>query len=173
MPKFSQWVRNKFSGFRKVKDDSKVSKDAQLPCIPVLPQQRQYILTPTPSSENLVQNSNTKIAFFAKLPPELRQQIYIAAFGGRTIHIDLRFDHPETPGPAHARLDPERQRDRTVLPAWIWWSSVCHRNPVFEACEDQCRGGSLPHTACFLYPGNMPEKCFIGVMGWLLTCRQA
>lgn len=169
MPKFRQWMRNKFSN---IKNSSK-AEDAQLPPnLPVLPQRRQNNLTPVPSRENLVQGLSTQSAFFEKLPPEVRQQIYIHAFGGRTIHIDLSFDHPRLPGPKHAGLDPDDLRDRTVSPAWLWFSSVCHRNPWLTASEDGCQCSGFS-ASCYLFPGSMPEKCFIGVMGWLLTCRQA
>ena len=180
MSNFKHWMRNKLIGIsRTTQDDSKASKDNQPWRLPVLPELRPRDLTPASSHESLLPNYNTQNAFFKKLPLELRQYVYKAAFGGRTVHIELRFDHPARADPTHAHdyvhagLDPDNRRDRSISPAWIWWSCVCHRNPALEACADRCRSGSTPNTACFLYPWVMPGKCFIGAMGWLLTCRQA
>lgn len=72
----------------------------------------------------------------------------------------------------HARFDPEKHRNRTVKPAWIWWASVCHQ--FSSLCDDQCRDScSLLRATGFFYQRIMPKRCFIGVMGWLLTSRQA
>lgn len=180
MSKLKHWMRNKLVGI----SDSKASKkDDQQWRLPILPEVRPRHLTPATSHESLLPNYNKQTAFFKNLPLDLRQHVYKAAFGGRTIHIELRFDHPTLAlaDPTHAHphdnvhagLDPENRRDRSIPPAWIWWGCVCHRNPALEACEDRCRSGSTPNTSCFLYPGVMPGKCFIGAMGWLLTCRQA
>lgn len=180
MSKFKHWMRNKLSGIGRTTqdDDSKASKDTIPWPLPVLPELRPRNLTPASSHENLLlPNYNTQNAFFKKLPLELRQYVYKAAFGGRTVHIELRFDHPALANPTHAHVhagvDPDNRRDRRISAAWLWWSCVCHRNPALEACADRCRSGSTPNTTCFLYPGEEPGKCFVGAMGWLLTCRQA
>ncbi|KAI0470490.1 hypothetical protein GGR56DRAFT_678686 [Xylariaceae sp. FL0804] len=31
---------------------------------------------------------------FGRIPPEIRRQILVAAFGSRTMHAGLRWDHP-------------------------------------------------------------------------------
>ncbi|KAF7511751.1 hypothetical protein GJ744_003482 [Endocarpon pusillum] len=149
-----------------------LSEPAIPPRLPILAPKRQHVLTPSPSHDNL--HATAKSAFFQQLPLELRRHIYIAAFGKRTIHMDLRFDYPEPPGLRHARLkgDCMHERERSELARWRWWSSVCHRNPLLECWLDQCRTGENNAT-CFLFPGEWPDKCFLGVMGWLLACRQA
>lgn len=119
-------------------------------------------------------DATAESAFFKRLPIELRRQIYIAAFGGRVIHMDLRFGYPELPVPRHGRTTGNGvyPRDRFAQPDWMWWSSVCHRDPMDEGYKDRCHTGS-GDTQCDLWPGEIPDKCFLGVMGWLLSCRRA
>ncbi|KAI5457370.1 hypothetical protein BGZ63DRAFT_467274 [Mariannaea sp. PMI_226] len=87
--------------------------------------------------------------------------------------------------------DGELVVNREKRKVWYWQSSVCHRkrwNPDGEfwryfpgmsgsananlpPFRDQCRWGWALY--CDEWPGDMPGKCMIGVMGWLLSCRQA
>ena len=174
MARAVKWVR-KILNRSNTKDEPPPCRSVLPPGLPILPRKRERVLTPLPTQETLVRATATaESAFFQRLPLELRLKIYAEAFGQRTVHMDLRYDYPELPGPSHARLDPDRMnpRDTTVPPAWCWWSSVCHRHPLLEAWADECRTG-MGTAACHLYPGEMPEKCFLGAMGWLLSCRQA
>lgn len=175
MRKFSKWIRKKFKSIHDTLDDSKSSPPALPPPLPVLPRKRQHVLTPSSSRENLLRNAVAKSAFFQRLPLELRRQIYIAAFGGRTVHMDLLLTtYPHLPSPRHARLDPRRGvRDRTALAHWRWWCRVCNRNPVRECCMGTCQLDHDENITNFWIPRVVPKKCFLGVMGWLLTCRQA
>ncbi|KYK56088.1 hypothetical protein DCS_08054 [Drechmeria coniospora] len=164
-----------------------------------LPAQRQRPLTPTPSSTMDMKDPGTvvaKSAFFQRLPVEIRRRILIEAFGGRTVHMDLIYDHePRTPrrcrcpapdeaspwkGYRHggfSRVDVQYWQPKR----WMWRSSVCHRNPpepndtayLPQPPEDLCRFGGEDGEVCGLWPGHAPGKCGIGAMGWLLTCRQA
>ena len=174
MSTFRTWIRKKTLSAHDSSNSLEVSEPALPSGLPVLPPKRQRVLTPSSSHENIIQNIPTQSPFFQRLPLELRRQIYIFAFGGRTVHMDLRFDYPQLPGSPHAPSNVEytRLQDNTVRAGWIWWSSVCHRNPVLEGWEDGCRTGSA-NTTCFLYPGKMPEKCYLGVLGWLMACRQS
>lgn len=174
MPKFSKWFRGRSSGIHESKHRPKAWEPDLPSGLPVLSPKRRHALTPSTSHEDLSHNGVARSSFFERLPLELRHRIYAAAFGDRIIHMDLRFDYPELPGTFHARLNAEVRgpRDHTVPPGWIWWSSVCHRHPALDACYDKCRTGAL-NTTCSLYPGEMPDKCFLGVIRWLLTCRQA
>lgn len=174
MPKFKKWFLNKTHSARDTENSPKSSQPALSPDPPVLPKIRACALTPSPSHESLVLAATEKSAFFQRLPLELRRQIQVAAFGGRTVHMDLQFDYPELPGTAHAglRYESMNHRDCTAPLGWRWWSSVCHRNPMLEGWEDQCRT-ARNNATCFLWPGEIPWKCLLGVMGWLLTCRQA
>ena len=73
-----------------------------------------------------------------------------------------------------------RTNDRQAK-KWQWWSCVCHqRTTVFsgvtmfteeEPWMDGCKLGI--NEWCRTCPGNAPAKCQIGIMGWLLSCRQA
>lgn len=173
MPKFSTWLRKRLQCA-----DNK-GNSALLPGLPILPSKRQHLLTPSPSHTDLNCKDSSASPFFSRLPPELRHRIYLDAFGNRTLHMDLRFDHPWVAGPCHAGTNNLGAGEpghavTSIPPAWIWWSSVCHRHPgIPERCsEDHCRSGGS-YTRCDLFPGEGPGKCFVGVMGWLLACRQA
>jgi hypothetical protein len=176
MPKLSTWIRKKMRSFRDNDDHPKSSDTPLIPRgLPVLPAKRRHILTPTPSSENLnLHHGPANGAFFQRLPFELRREIYLLAFGNRSVHMDLEYGYAEPAGKGHARRDRDGKyaQDRTVPPEWRWSSSVCHRNPLEDAWVDQCRTGDNA-AVCYLFPGEWPDKCFLGVMGWLLTCRQA
>ena len=150
-------------------DDSSIP-----PGLPVLPEERKHTLSPSLSSNNLTQEFTIGSIFFKKLPLEIRRKIYLAAFGNRTIHMDLNFDCPGVRGVTHECLDLEKWNPMhsTDPPTeWILSGSICHRNPCLDACHDQCRIGGK-NTMCSLFPGEVPYKCNLGVMGWLLTCRQ-
>jgi hypothetical protein len=148
--------------------------------------------------------------FFTRLPSEIRHQILVAAFGGRTLHVDIRESPPmlsaaerqtqtatiapkDMPhGGLGADLDRYSGWPTEVLRAaveshvstpggggaspWQWWSCVCHRSPPHAMLtsplwEDDCVHGK--NTFCQYYSGEAPDKCLIGCMGWLTTCRQA
>jgi len=157
-------------------DSDSEDEDSIPPGLPVLPEERAHTLSPSQSRENLLQSgAATGSPFFERLPSEIRHKIYIAAFGDRTIHMDLNFDRPGVRGKTHEPADLEKCNPEfsTEPPTeWIWSSSVCHRNPSLEACHDNCRIGGK-NTMCSLFPGEAPDKCNLGVLGWLLTCRQA
>lgn len=71
---------------------------------------------------------------------------------------------------------------------WTWFSCVCHRHrpemrpPSLGRREhipfriegdpdrDQCLNGT---ASCSEWPRNWPSTCYIGIHGWLLSCRQA
>ncbi|SPO07141.1 uncharacterized protein DNG_09835 [Cephalotrichum gorgonifer] len=74
--------------------------------------------------------------------------------------------------------------DKKKHKEWAWRGSVCHRRSerMFwrdgerDRLEDPCYDSCLrktPRVSCPHWPGESPGKCFIGIMGWLLTCRQA
>ncbi|CAG9987997.1 unnamed protein product [Clonostachys byssicola] len=77
--------------------------------------------------------------------------------------------------------------DRSLPKSWMWFSCVCHRcHPsdqlsygrkanasTPDACEPRCDNCLRAGGLCREYPGEWPSKCFIGISGWLLTCRQA
>ncbi|OAA59922.1 hypothetical protein ISF_05933 [Cordyceps fumosorosea ARSEF 2679] len=174
---------------------------------PVLPRRRKHALTPTPSTTNLLStqprlDGTANSPLFQKLPAEIRIQILTAAFGERTLHMDVLLSYPpwrsqpvahERAVPGHGGLFIEPSRagdgksypvlDTTARQTWFWHGSVCHRNPPgteddggrhsVQPCQDLCRSGITPDDTCSQWPGVSPEKCRIGAMGWLRSCRQA
>ncbi|KAI1453527.1 hypothetical protein F4805DRAFT_461629 [Annulohypoxylon moriforme] len=175
------------------------SEDPNTP--PLLPAHRAFI-TPSPSQSHLSASSHNSSPFFHLLPPEIRRLILLEAFGERTVHLDLVFSHPpfflsaeeqvRRRHVSHCGIDvgPRKfhKRDTARPKAWRWFSCVCHRD--FEWCvRERARGSketavlmAEPHydtclvgTAayCDSWRGETPGKCFVGVMGWLLACRQA
>ncbi|KAI1416112.1 hypothetical protein F5Y13DRAFT_206133 [Hypoxylon sp. FL1857] len=176
----------------------KRSKESELnspPVPPWLPDERPRPLTAVASSPAATANSR----FFQCLAPEIRHLILVEAFGERTLHLDLRLEHPlkkdsnivnaRPTRHANAQLFHPSLRDNTQPQEWTWWSCVCHRRspssdfrphppgvglhseePALDCCRDP---SGLPPSSCELYPGQLPGKCFIGVIGWLLACRQA
>ncbi|KAK8139612.1 hypothetical protein PG984_000735 [Apiospora sp. TS-2023a] len=169
------------------------------PALPSLPKERPRPLTATPCSPAATSRSS----LFQLIPPEIRRAILIEAFGERTLHFDVRLEHPlrkirangkkgmNSRTPRHANVDLFNcdLRDSRQPREWTWWSCVCHRNfpwrdahlsplgdrEFVEPAKDSCRRkfrGRFNHL-CEYYPGTVPSKCFIGVLPWLLTCRQA
>ncbi len=170
-----------------------------------LSKRRKHVLTPTPSNTDVSvqprQDGTVNSPLFQKLPAEIRIQILTAAFGERTLHMDVLLSHPPwrrqpighdraVLGHAGLFIEPSKAGDGRWFPvldttarqAWQWHGSVCHRNPPGTAvdnghsvqpCQDQCRSGVTPDDACKQWPGVSPDKCRIGAMGWLQSCRQA
>lgn len=138
---------------------------------------------------------------FYLLPYELRRQILIYAFGGRQLHLDLSFKYSDAksaqkrdkgslrscgikskyPGLTFEKLKLGLQRRKQ----WQWWGCECRRSssdaqwmwsneagpaalgPWVDKCCDGCR---QPHTS---ETAEMSQNYQIGIMGWLLSCRQA
>ncbi|OAA57203.1 hypothetical protein ISF_07124 [Cordyceps fumosorosea ARSEF 2679] len=133
------------------------------------------------------------------LPAEIRILILVAAFGDRTIHVDLEpvflsdtatttttsttsRSRPSTP-PDGPEGGPQRHWDLVDLssPQIQWKPSghLCHRRcfesrhappPIFVIDRDRCFTGSA--ARCGL-PAYGLASCRVGALGWLLTCRQA
>lgn len=170
--------------------------------LPVLPNPQPRPITPPSSvSEDLPSKSaiTRNVGAFARLPFELRQRILVEAFGEQTIHIDLVYGRPreedKPQGGAsnkyhHLRRAPrpskEEQRSSALYKfkpkRWRWYSSVCHSVAPFEIqpwsrmdepSNDACAATSDILHHCSWWPGEAPHKCQIGIIGWLLTCRQA
>jgi hypothetical protein len=126
--------------------------------IPRLPSPRPRALTPTGFRENDTQEQQRNASTFLqtsswfKIPAHLRRDILRLAFGDRRLHMRLRLD---------------------AAPAPAWHSSgvVCHR----VSPEDDG-----PMTRGSLKTGPWVDICDpldqqiepIGIMGWLLSCRQ-
>ncbi|KAH7472823.1 hypothetical protein FOMA001_g11848 [Fusarium oxysporum f. sp. matthiolae] len=141
------------------------------------------------SMEQLVQSKQPTL-FFQMLPPEIRRRILIEAFGDQTVHMDLTYDHPPAQGDkdklAHALIQVWGSgMDKSRPKCWYWRRCTCHRVPPPWDCSwargysmtavanDECCVG-LAHC-CRMWTNNGKKLywCWIGAMGWLLTCRQA
>ncbi|KAL1957769.1 hypothetical protein VTO42DRAFT_5487 [Malbranchea cinnamomea] len=181
---------NPLAWFRKKKKKKQDDNDqrASAPSMPTLPKVRARPLTAVPPSPEATANS----ALFQRLPPEIRRYILTYAFGNQTMHLDMRLQHPrkrrkeevKSIAPEHANSN--LPRDTSKPAEWQWRGSICHRTsvrwdvhprfcyrvygtePWNDRCHDLCTAAQ-----CSYWPGEVPEKCFVGVMGWLLTCRQA
>ncbi|KFY09086.1 hypothetical protein V492_05645 [Pseudogymnoascus sp. VKM F-4246] len=142
-------------------------------------------------------NENT---FFYRVPFEIRRQILMLAFGDQTVHMDLQYRYPfdladdqSSYMRLHARIQsslgsrgPEFiQGERRE---WRWFSCKCHRFPPDTARLSLGRRRNYPWShfrdphidnclqgmgRCDEWPGEWPGKCQIGIMGWLLSCKQA
>jgi hypothetical protein len=129
---------------------------------------------------------------FFSLPPEIRREILLIAFGNSTMHIDLVYDRPML-GHATTNFGGEiahcgftSQRDMSAPKQWTWRSCMCHRNllslgrdPFSWRWEwlrpelDQCLLGNAYTCSSPTWPGEWPLRCRVGVVGWLLSCRKA
>ncbi|KAL8787638.1 MAG: hypothetical protein Q9195_007684 [Heterodermia aff. obscurata] len=129
MPKLRKWLRQFLrdtpnAGRTASEPEIQPEIQPEIPPLPVLPTTREHLLTPSPSLENLKPNFiEPNGPFFERLPPELRRQIYLAAFGDHIVHLDLRQDCPrlvEAPkAPTHAQVK-ERggERNHNIGPRW-------------------------------------------------------
>jgi hypothetical protein len=160
---------------------------------PLLPLHRPRDITPSPDEAVIV---TAHYGLFQRLPYEIRYAVLVAAFGSRTLHLDLRFDYPlvcrspepqssETIGP-HCGLGSELVRDTRVPQRWQWFSCVCHRRlewteaeaevmlaQTIKPCDDRCLAATLCTCEGREQLADQASSCFVGVMGWLLACRQA
>ncbi|KJZ70859.1 hypothetical protein HIM_09724 [Hirsutella minnesotensis 3608] len=179
MRRFRRWLRSNKS---KRPDETAQQQEPDLPWLPA---------QPTPISSRSPQSQ----AAFFKLPWELRHQILSKAFGDGTVHMDLRYRPPlldfATSGgrePMHGGYPPmvedlwiygnppREPAPRDTECAWRWYSCRCHRSPkgfVFvPPFRDECLKGV---SYCDEFPDvlDAPQKCQLGVMGFLLSCKQA
>ncbi|PGH26746.1 hypothetical protein AJ80_01510 [Polytolypa hystricis UAMH7299] len=144
------------------------------PPMPILPMERGHRrpLTATPCLPSATANSN----LFQRIPLGLR------------LLPPLKKHPPKAPAnrphamnrPRHANIQDATLYDYSKPRQWQWCSSVYHdlwpdSDPTeaeysFLHQMDHCYLGS---ASCDRWPGEMPAKCFIGALGWFLTCRQA
>ncbi|GAO17658.1 hypothetical protein UVI_02002190 [Ustilaginoidea virens] len=116
---------------------------ARDPGTPISPVGREPALA-SPHAQQPAAERGCRI--FSRVPPEIRRQILVAAFGHQTIHMDLRFRPPlhltdrepfdgwEVHARARARAaqaptgHPRPDRcQQECLRTWKWFSCVCHR----------------------------------------------
>ncbi|GKT52963.1 hypothetical protein ColTof4_13066 [Colletotrichum tofieldiae] len=124
-----------------------------------------------------------KSPFFEVLTPDLRYYIYQLAFGRRILHLyllyrrslqpDVRWRKGHQPVPAWyphspgvSPMDPPFA-DASMTPQWYWWSCVCgpEDRRLETKLSDQCPRGFFQTCG--------PKETYLGILPWLLTCRQA
>jgi hypothetical protein len=197
------WIRRKLKSKGKSKSKGEELTPDSLPFLPqhrptaltASPSRQSSDLTPSLLLSNY--------GLFGRLPYELRREVLTAAFGGRTLHVGLTFGHPlvrrrpakvakgEQAARRHCGLGSQLVPDKKQRQAWQWFGCVCHRRtayttrerenreaawgkfaPTIEPCDDACLKGRL--CSCDLEHGTSNNaECFVGIMGWLLACRQA
>ncbi|KAK4149687.1 hypothetical protein C8A00DRAFT_46737 [Chaetomidium leptoderma] len=202
MSRFKQWFKGTFNpGKDQTKDDDAkplpLTKDDDATLEP-LPLRTEWPQIPT---SRTTEETTANYGLFRRMPLELRRQILNHAFGSRTLHVDLAFDHPYIRKSVHRSDTKARHnhcdfgsdlvRDPRNPKQWQWFSCVCHRRLVrtdeeglvlsgrtarIEPCEDGCIPGRRIGKRDTQRDPSTPsadDMCHIGVMGWLLACRQA
>ncbi|QGI68334.1 hypothetical protein CEK26_012296 [Fusarium fujikuroi] len=134
-----------------------------------------------------------------RVPPNIRSDILRLAFGDTRIHINMEYNrphiaHPESSslhcgivvGPGEYPGEEMRVLDKTKPATWRWWSSRCHRSYPDETKNqgpmtrggapgpwvDNCRNGGNSSVCEAWKEQEGSSACHVGVMGWLLSCRQ-
>ena len=135
--------------------------------LPYLPSTRPRPLTPPESeachgkdekpdsSRSLLRN----YGLFGRTPYEVRRQILVEAFGGRTLHMDLSYRHPlvrklklprnagtpsgSGPGHRHCDLGSELVPDTSRPLRWQWFGCVCHRRARYQEVEKEQRYAAM------------------------------
>ncbi|KAF6828318.1 hypothetical protein CPLU01_08593 [Colletotrichum plurivorum] len=188
-------MRRLLDTLRGRKHRRKAEEPASEPPLPLLPAQRPRPITPTAITGDQV----TALGTFARLPPELRQRVLRAAFGDRTLHVDLRLAPPQRQrgnlamaaaayehgaGSAPLRFTGTDKENRQ----WRWYGCVCHRLLPRDSAEERriftARGISpyiWPHRDACLHGEAVMCKvwaageceCAVGALGWLRACRMA
>ncbi|WEW57522.1 hypothetical protein PRK78_002989 [Emydomyces testavorans] len=117
--RFRQWIRTKLR--RKCYEEPPAPEDDDddhlgLPALPLLFRSRRSLPNPSPSFSRdhdiaAPDPKATAGSAFFRLPPELRHMIYMFAFGGHTIHMDLQpmfiSLYPAASGVAMVKQSPE------------------------------------------------------------------
>lgn len=121
-------------------------------------------LTPSASRESLLISAaaaTAKSPFFQKLPFEIRHSILTHAFAGYTVHVVVEpVEYIPTRSKRLPRLAPTKERLR------------CNMCSVVDSMRTS-HDGLRPHGEwCRCWVDGF-RSCDIGIMGWLLSCRQA
>lgn len=165
-------------------------EEATVPPIPSLPAHRAHNLEETLDHDQHVSHGTINSALFQRLPSDIRRLILLDAFGDRILDMDLRYDYPFDTGRSASYFwgssssSTVPRLNRNGPRKWRWYGCVCHRysesrvigndkwkRSVLEPQEGKCLFSYS--EKCEDSPGEWPSECFVGVMGWLRTCRQA
>jgi hypothetical protein len=151
-----RWLKEKNPSRRKKQQKATASSRACSPPL-FLAAQRPSNLTP-PASPDLTTSINN-YGQFKLLPYEIRRSILVAAFGEQTMHMELKHNKSSSIS------------DTASHSSWQWSGCVCQRRSEWTETEKElklARKINPCDDACFKGEGGR-----IGIMGWLLACRQA
>lgn len=196
MPSFKKWLREKLPW---KKEGTVLTK----PPLPFLPIKRPNILTPSTSQENLVSSMDNYGIFQRLPLEIRRTILIEAFGGRTLhmdLSYDyplVRKPERQTTTSIHCGLGFSLARNLKRPRTWQWFGCVCHRpdhwpdkspysSPflkwdkigVVDGKSRPDQDGCLSGVANYggngeCGPPGEEDKCFIGVMGWLLACRQA
>lgn len=178
------WFQDKRAKLGGKKGKPRQAQDGPKPL--VLPWTCQSPLSPTPSRTDLIASASAATAdsaFFQHLPSEIRREILVMAFGNRTMHMSLEFNHPRQLSDLEVsrwgrylrptvHSPPQRlELDKRAPMAWQWCGCLCWRTgrPNLPH-KDVCLPGG---ERCWEHASDVLDMCLIGAMGWLLSCRLA
>ncbi|KAK2669352.1 hypothetical protein RAB80_014878 [Fusarium oxysporum f. sp. vasinfectum] len=155
--------------------------EAQVKQLPLLPNPRPRALTPslTPGDEVISNLAPRPLyqesCFWFKVPPNIRRDILRLAFGDTRLHIYMNRGYPDVPPEPDSKqkYGNGRAPDVTVTPPSI----AKAQGPMTHGGSkgpwiDFCRNGGDPHICEAWREDEGPSACNIGVIGWLLSCRQ-
>ena len=131
--------------------------------------------------------------FFQHLPSEVRLMIYTIAFGDKIIHLDLyHCDNQKTlqrPTRVLAPSESESFSNSHAYDDWwergsydkdnkrcrchCWHTTICHRLPTTDFFLDRCGVRGETWNRAGEAPKNLDKVHFLGMIGWLLSCRFA
>lgn len=145
-------------------------------------------LTPTAQFRSDSDWTRNNGSFF-ELPANIREKIITAAFGDGGLHLVLEYRqayqrNPQShagfwPGQSASGPSSDGEWDTSSIKTWKWRSCVCHRErptrkwSAMHISLDGCLQGEPMSCAYWQIGEPMPGKCLVGVMGWLLSCRQS
>ncbi|PCD25119.1 hypothetical protein AU210_014229 [Fusarium oxysporum f. sp. radicis-cucumerinum] len=159
--------------------------EAQVKQLPLLPNPRPRALTPslTPGDKVISNLAPRPLyqesCFWFKVPPNIRRDILRLAFGDTRLHIYMNRGYPDVPPEPDSKF-----HCRVVTEPENWGYQ---RFPVTDESQAQgpmthggskgpwidfCRSGGDPDICEAWREDEGPSACNIGVIGWLLSCRQ-
>lgn len=196
--KFRQWFQSKRSKAKRLT----TSADEDGPPPPIYAN-LLYTASDSASIQTFSQDvtAGTKDSmFFQKIPPEIRHEIFLTAFGNQILHMGIypslvqgEFFGNRSPGyrflPNHRwltasaeaaakKITKKYNRDTSeVVQSLHWFGCICRR------CPPTGNDFRPPHMDVCLsgrdmdlwdpWPGTAPSEYRIGVTGWLYACRQS
>ncbi|RTE73403.1 hypothetical protein BHE90_012172 [Fusarium euwallaceae] len=129
------------------------------PDMPHLPEGRPRPLTASSECQG-----SKETPFFTNPPKEIRLEILRQAIGGNDIHVELDDDYPAT-------LRKPPVKNHTSRMSLRYETQEMALVELYDPSYHRCKFGVKEW--CKSTPGEVPSKCHVGAMGWLLFCRQA